>query len=105
MSFITTVETTAAVVQAIVAIGENGYKIVEFVEEAVKEVESLADSEIVSSDSKFEVVIKYVKAFIDVLGENWSTLKEDVEKLIDAIVDAFNDLGIFTHASDSDSDD
>lgn len=100
MEVIAAIETTATVIQAIVTIAENGEKLVSFVEKAVKEVETLSQENIVDKDSKFDVVMSYTEAFVEVLGENWSTLEDKIKTLINDFVTMFNDLGWSTSEED-----
>lgn len=105
MSFVTELTTVAGVVQSIMTIAQAGEEIVDFTEKAVKQVEAEAQANIVSSDSKMDVVLEYVKAFIDVIGDNWDDLVDYIKQLISDIVSTYNEIGLFTHSSTSDSDD
>lgn len=104
MSVIAVIEETAKVIQAITAIGEAGAQVVEYVEKVVKQVEADASGSTSDGSSKLETALAYIKAFVEVIGEDWAALQEYVEELVDAFVSTFNYFGIFTHSSD-DSDD
>lgn len=104
MSLVADVNATAALVQSVVSLAQNGKTIVEFVEKSVKQVEAEAKENIVDGDSKFEIVVEWVKAFVDVMGEDWDLLKDKVQDLIDNIVETYNDLGLFSHTETSDGE-
>lgn len=86
----TIVTGVSAIASGVVAVYENGEKLLEILKAAIVKVEEAYASLKASGATKKELVLATLQAAADALGEVWANIESYFSSLIDSIIDLYN---------------